>query len=212
MVRLCRGWAAVAAAAVTTAPKGAKVNLLMPGAYAVTVEGGLLVLQVSGNAGDWTITVRGKEDCEADLSLFVPSWTDDAFIKVNDDGADEGKPGEYLTLHRIWKPGDVVVVQFAAPLWLEEGYHQSLTVRKGAQVMAWQPGVQWAVALVGKPVEKDGKVLAQLRPTLEWKQGKNVPGDLPVQPACDGEAFEAELLPYAACACRISAFPRGNKA
>ena len=208
LTRLARGWAAAAYAAVTARPDGAQVNLYMPGQYMMKVNGASFRLTVEGKDGAYTLRVNTSEAVKAALRLYVPAWTEDAFIRINGEGGHEGHAGAYFTLEREWKNNDVITVEFACKLRVVEGYHQSAAIVYGAQVMAFAPADTWAVALCGEPSLKEGKVVASFAPVADWKQAGGVPVDLPVRPEKAGEVFEAELVPYAEAPCRVAQFPR----
>lgn len=201
LVRLARGCAAACCGAVTATKTGANVNLYLPGQYTMKMGDTTVRLTMSGDAGAYTLTVKTKADVKATLRLHVPAWTDDAYVRVNDEGADEGRPGTYLALERTWQDGDTVTIRFARKLRVTEGYHQSAAVLYGAQVMALDGG-QWAVALKGEPCLKDGAVVVTLAPVEAWK------GESPVLPASKGDAAETVLVPYAQAKQRMAQFPR----
>ena len=212
LARLSRGFAAAASTAVMSCKDGMEINLYMPGTYLVPVEGGACRVEIAGGDGKYTITMKAKQAFKAAIRIRVPAWTDDAYIEVNQDGGDEGRPGQYLTLERTWNPGDVIRAEFGLNLRTVAAHHQGAAVLLGAKVMAAKAeGDNWAVALCGEPEIKDGKVTAALAPVADWRKKGAVPADLPVLPAC-GEAVETELTPYAQTPCRIAMFPRGKQA
>lgn len=208
LTRLARGWAAVTSTAVTARPDGLQVNLYMPGQYTMKVNGVSFRLTVEGKEDAYVLHVACAESVKAALRLRVPAWAADAYIRVNSEGGYEGHAGTYFTLEREWRDCDVVTVEFARKLRVVEGYHQSAAIVYGAQVMAFAPADNWAVALCGEPSLKEGKVVASFAPVADWKQAGGVPVDLPVRPEKAGEVFEAELVPYAEAACRVAQFPR----
>lgn len=210
--RLVRGYAAMIGSAVMLTPDGADVNLYLPGRYALPMQNGACVMHVAGADGKYTLTLSMKQPTQAKLALRVPSWTKDACITINDEGGDEGHAGSYLTLEREWHDGDVIRVDFARSLTVESDYHQSAVIRLGAQVMAYVPGENWAVALCGEPEMKDGKIIAPVKVVPDWHKRGNVPADLPVLPETEGETIMAELVPYAQAPCRMAVLPRGRQA
>lgn len=213
LVRVARGWSAAAYTAVSSCPAGVKVNLYMPGSYTVKLAGVTVRLEVFGAKGDYTITVHAKQPVKAALSLAVPFWAEDARIRVNDERADEGPMGRQLTLERTWQAGDTVHISFARALRMKEGYHQSVAVFYGAEMMAYPAKEQqWAVALCGAPFLRDGQVVAPLARIPGWKAEHGVPGDLPVRPMMTGKLFEAVLTPYAETPCRVALLPRSARA
>lgn len=207
--RLCRGYASAISGAVTVSAGGFSVNQYVDGRYAVPMAEGLWVVTIA--AGKVSISTR--KPGKAALRLRIPAWTENACITVNDEGGYEGKPGTWLTLERDWQDGDVVTVDFAKSVTVSAGHHQSVCVRYGAKVMAYVPENDvWNVALCGAPVLEDGKVMATLKRVPDWRKRGNVPADLPVLPAVEGESFQAVLTPYDEAPCRIALFPQGDKA
>jgi len=208
LVRLSRAWAAAAGVAVTARPAGADVNLYLPGQYTMKLDDATVRLSMTGDEGVHTLCIAAKKPVKAALRLRIPGWTENACIRVNDEGADEGRPGTYLTLEREWHNGDVVTIEFPQTLRVAEGYHQSASVFYGAKLMAYVPGKDWGMALCGEPMVKAGKVVASFAPVKDWKTEGDVPADMPVRPETEDNAVEAELVPYAKAAVRMAQFPR----
>lgn len=211
--RLAGGYAAAVHSAITTTAQGAQVNLYMPGSYTIKLGETTVRLDVTGADGEYDIALVMKQPVKAKLQLRTPAWTSDAFININDEGGYEGKNGEYLSLEREWKRGDVIHVRFARSLQVEECYHQSACIRYGAQVMAVPADeTNWAYALCGAPEVREGKVYAKVARVAGWKAAHGVPGDMPVCPETAGDAIEIEMKPYAAAARRMAVLPKGAKA
>ena len=213
LVRLTRGFAAAAHAAVCSAEKGADINLCIPGSYALQLGGAAVRMAVTGKDGAYTVALSMKESTAAAIRIRVPAWTNDACISVNDEGGYEGKKNEYLTLERTWNDGDVIHVSFGREAEVIEGYHQSASVRWGEKIMVCPVTEdKWAYALAGQITERDGAVYAMVKHVPGWKAAHGVPADLPVLPETSGEAVEIELKPYAETPCRLSVLPRAQKA
>lgn len=207
--RLCRGYARAISSAVTVGPEGFSVNQYIDGRYAVPMADGPWVITVNGGK----VSISAKAPGKAAVRLRIPSWTKDACVTVNDEGGYEGKPGTWLTLERTWQDGDRVTLDFPKEITVADGYHQSLCVRYGAKVLAYAPAMDaWNVALCAEPVLENGRVTAMVKRVPDWRKNGSVPGDLPVLPATEGEAFPVELIPYAEAPCRIALFPKGEGA
>jgi len=207
--RLCRGYASAANSAVTVSQKGLSVNLYMPGRYAVPLAEGACVITIS----EGEIRLSARKPVKAALRLRIPAWTEDACITVNSEGGREGHAGTWLTIERTWQDGDVIKVDFARKITVDNGHHQSACVRYGAKVMAYVPANDaWNVALCGAPVLKEGQVVAAFKRVPDWRKRGGVPADLPVLPMVEGESFRAVLTPYAEAPCRIALFPKGDEA
>lgn len=211
--RLTRGYAALSQSAVTTRETGADVNLYLTGSYALRLGGSPALLSIAGKDGEYVVRVGLRGEETATLALRIPSWTEDAFIRVNDEGGLEGHAGQWLEISRAWRRGDRITVSFARRAQVKEGHHQGAAVMYGATLMAYPASREdWAVALCGEPQVREGRVYAALRRVPAWRMSGPVPADIPVLPRGEGEPFEAELRPYAETPCRIALFPREGKA
>ena len=211
--RLSRGMAKAAFCAVTARSDGMSVNLYQPGRYAIPMANGVMVVNMEGGEGHYTLTLQTKQSVKATLRLRIPAWAENACITVNDEGGEEGHPHTWLTLARTWHSGDRIQVDFPRRLTVSEGHHQSACIRYGGEIMAYVPTEDmWAVALCGEPDVIDVQVVAPLRHVPAWHKRGSVPADLPVLPDTDGETLRVVLMPYAKAPCRIALFPRGTKA
>lgn len=88
------------------------VNMYVPSA--VEWDGGVSLTQ-TGNfpfSPKMTLTVDKAADGATDVNLFIPSWADGAKVTVNGKDAGTTKPMSHKRLHREWKPGDRIVVDF----------------------------------------------------------------------------------------------------
>ncbi|GGN95861.1 hypothetical protein GCM10010112_86590 [Actinoplanes lobatus] len=78
-----------------------------------------------------TVTVTSPSDQPWTLSLRIPAWCPDARLAVNGTPApsrDQVKDG-YLRLHRIWHPGDRIVLTLAMPVRLVAAHPRVDAVR-----------------------------------------------------------------------------------
>lgn len=213
LARLSRGWAAALQSAVMTREDGFTVNLCVPGTYLLPVDGKACRVRIAGEHGAFTIVLDAKASVQAKVRVRIPVWTNDAAVSVNDEGADEGKPGAYLTIDRTWNPGDTIKVAFAQNLRTVEGHHQGAAVLLGATVLAVPASRDnWAYAIVGAPEMKDGVVTVPAAPVADWRCKGAVPADLPVLPRVTGETVRLTLKPYAETPCRIALLPKGRQA
>ena len=213
--RLCRGYAAAISSSVTPRPDGLSLNLYVPGRYAVPTAQGTLVLNVAGSDGSWAVTVHARQPIKATIRLRVPGWTDEAAVTVGGRDIGDDCVGMSITLDRTWQDGDLIAIRFARKPRVLDGYHQSACVMLGNQVMALPatPDSSWNVALCGEPVvTENGHVTVPLKRVPVWTRKDAVPVDLPVRPETDGDAFIAELNPYADTPCRIAVFTQEMQA
>ena len=211
LVRLTRGYAALASSVVTARADGASVNLYIPGRYAVPVEDELLVLSVSASAKGANITVHCKNEVKSALRLRMPGWSRTTEVTLN--GADhhlDVKAG-VMTFDRTWHDGDVISLTFEQSLTIEAGHHQGKYVLCGPVLMAALADEKWQAALLSA-AQSDNRVVAELAPVKGWKQRGAMPADIPVLPETEGDAFQQTLQPYAKTAARIALFPGRKQA
>ena len=211
LVRLVRGYAALASAVVTARADGASVNLYIPGRYAVPVEDELLILSVSASAKGATITVHCKTEVKTALRLRMPAWSRSTEVMLN--GADsnaEVKNG-IMVFERTWHDGDVLALTFEQTLTVENGHHQGKYVLCGPVLMAVPAEEKWQAALLSA-TQSDNRVVADLAPVTGWKKHGVNPADIPVLPETEGEAFQQTMQPYAKTAARIGLFPGRKQA
>ena len=105
----------------------------------------------------------------------------------------------------IGNGGDSVTVLLPCETRMEEGYHQSVSVLRGDELLAYPVTEEhWRVALVTAKDGAEGPVAALKRVT-EWNTRAHTPADPPIAPKCEGEAFAQTV-------CRVAAFPKGKQA
>ena len=213
LIRLVRGYAALASTAVTATTEGANINLYMPGRYAVPVEDELLVFAMKASAKGADITVHCKQQTEATVRLRMPLWSRSTEVHVN--GADnhqEVKNG-MIAFDRTWHDGDVITLAFEPLLSVVDGHHQGKYVLRGPVLMALPVESAWQKAFVSAAVEEN-KVVATLDAVKEWKLRAGEPADIPVLPETVGapEKLALALAPYAKTAARIALFPGRKQA
>lgn len=212
LVRMVRGYAAMASAAATAQQDGATINLYLPGRYAVPVEEELLVLTVKTSGNGASISVHCKKETEATLRLRIPAWSKNTEVTVN--GADnhgEVKNG-MMAFDRTWHDGDVITLNYEQTLSVEAGHHQGKYVLRGPVLMALPvEGEDWKKAFVSASKSAKG-VCALLEDVKEWKTKAGVPADVPVLPETMGESASYTLVPYAKAAARIALFPGRKQA
>ena len=202
LARLTRGIAAACAAAVCADADGLRVNLAVPGKYAVPMPGGVLTLTIDRQADHGALRLEVAQPRHAALRLRVPAWMRLTSLSLNDTRLACPRGGA-ASLQRTWQSGDTMRLRWHTELQALEGYHHSLICLRGPWLMA-MPG-ETAEAACGEPWEENGQVLLRTRPL------KNAPGkDLPVYPAVEGEDTVRTLVKYADAPQRVAMFPRGG--
>ncbi|WP_288055595.1 beta-L-arabinofuranosidase domain-containing protein [Xylanibacter rodentium] len=107
------------------AKKGNKlfVNQYLPSEY----KSKDFVMTVSGNYPedeDLHITIDKAPRKNKEINLRIPSWCENASVKVNGVPVNNVKSGKYLTLDCKWNPGDVIDITFPMVLkWVKRENH-----------------------------------------------------------------------------------------
>ena len=212
LIRLVRGYAALASAAVTATVDGVNVNLYLAGRYAAPVKDDLLIFTVKASAKGANITVHCKQEVEATVRLRMPVWSRSTEVTVNgSDNHGEVKNG-MITFDRTWHDGDVINLTFEQTLSVVDAHHQGKYVLNGPILMALPvEGDNWKQAFVSASAD-DARVYAMLDAVKEWKLKGNAPADVPVLPETAGEPSRCVLVPYARTTARIALFPGRKQA
>ena len=212
LIRLARGYAALASNAVTATPEGAAINLYMPGRYAIPMGEGLLILTIAVSAAGANITIHCKQETKAAIRLRMPEWSRNTEVLVNGADLHEEVKAGMMTFDRNWNDGDVIALHFEQSLRVMDGHHQGKYVMRGPVLMVLPvEGENWKQALVAVNAEEQ-RVTATLDAVKEWKIKGNLPADLPVLPETAGQIAAYALTPYARSAARIALFPGRKQA
>ena len=74
------------------------------------------------NSGNVRLRVNPSKPAEFELMLRIPRWCAGATVRINGQPGDcSATPGEFCTLRRSWKSGDIVELQMPMPLRLVRG-------------------------------------------------------------------------------------------
>ncbi len=99
------------------------------------------IFKIDGNfpdSGNVTITVETSQSAEFQLALRVPAWSTN-FVARAGNKEYKGNPNEFVTIKRIWKPGEKISVKFDMPVQQISGgksYPNQIAFQRGPQVLA----------------------------------------------------------------------------
>ena len=190
--------------AVTEKETGLCFNMLLPGHYALRLNGVPCMITVE----DHSIQVKLKNDIHA--SIFFAS-SRDIDLSVSGESPFRVNAGTRVQLERNWQKAETITVTETESIHTTEGHHHSASVRKGNILYAIEADeTSFAWAIVGEPIEKEGKVYAQFRKVKSWDLKEGHPANVAIFPETEGQTVEKELLPYAELKTKIAVFPRGK--
>jgi uncharacterized protein len=104
------------------------------------------------------------------LRLRIPAWAEGTSITVNGVAVNTASNGEFAKIERVWKPGDVVEVQFPMIPRTSKGYNDSISVEQGPLVFSFPIGESW-VKLRDRGMTADWQVF----PSTQWNYGLYLP-------------------------------------
>jgi len=93
---------------------GFRINTFAPARWRVTIAGVPVTITLKSrfpSGGVGTIEVDPQRDADFALAVRIPRWTADPRVSISDKAL-QVKPGTYLTIKRLWRPGDVVSFSF----------------------------------------------------------------------------------------------------
>jgi hypothetical protein len=57
---------------------------------------------------DGKVTIEISSEGKFDLRVRIPAWAGDVPLLLNGEAAQNGKPGTYVSIERVWKKGDTI--------------------------------------------------------------------------------------------------------
>jgi DUF1680 family protein len=100
------------------------------------------------------------------LSLRIPEWCNEAIIFINGEQLKSEKGGQIISLTRLWKNNDRVVLKLPMQVTTSNWAKNSRTVERGPLVYALKLGERWEKGFQ----EKEGEYYS-VYPTSEWNFG-----------------------------------------
>ena len=85
----------------------------------------------------------GGDDASFELKLRIPVWAVNPVVTVNGKAMQGIVCGEYYTIDRAWKYGDVVKITFPSEIKASTWYNNSVGIEKGALIYGLKIDEQW---------------------------------------------------------------------
>ena len=114
-----------------------------------------------------TLTVEKTKDAAWPLAVRIPGWTSGADVQVNGVPVNGAVRGQFCTIRRVWKAGDVVTLRLSAENRTFDGTNGAISVRRGPLVYAL--GLKASITnVVGKGEIRKQFPAREYRATEEW--------------------------------------------
>lgn len=131
-----------------------------------------------------TLTFQCAEPVQFPLKLRIPGWCLRARLAVNGEPTGDLPAGEFYTINRIWRTGDVVVLQLPMDIRISRWFRNSLGIERGPLVYGLQIGESWRKLRGSEPCPD-----WEVHPTTPWNYGLLVDHDDPTS------SFRVETAP-----------------
>lgn len=158
-----------------------------------------------------TLNVRVREPVRFRLYLRIPAWCADGQCAVSGETMNT-VAGSFHVVEREWQDGDTVTLKLPTMIQAVRGYHQSVSVVRGAQTYALPVADGWNYTLLPErgfeaiEDETGDGVLAWAARVPEWVDFES----LPILPQVQEQTVEQVLLrPFASAQTRVAQFPTG---
>jgi uncharacterized protein len=93
--------------------------------------------------GNIVLLVRPQSKVRFPLTLRVPTWAENANIRVNGQPAESGRAGSFAVIDREWKPSDRVELQFPMRPSVSRSYHNAVVIERGPVVYSLDISTEW---------------------------------------------------------------------
>ena len=81
-----------------------------------------------------TLTIEKTQESAWPLAVRIPNWAQGADVQVNGKSVNGAVRGQFCTIRRTWKPGDVVTLRLPAENEVCDGTNGAIAVRRGPLV------------------------------------------------------------------------------
>lgn len=94
-------------------------------------------------SGDIHFTISTKQAVQFPFALRIPSWCNEAVITLNGAPLRKDKGGQVITINRLWKNGDKIVLQLPMTVTTSNWGKNSRAIERGPLVYALKLGERW---------------------------------------------------------------------
>jgi DUF1680 family protein len=116
--------------------------------------------------GDITLRFKPEEPLQFPVALRVPQWAKGATIRINREQCHPLRAGEFAVLHREWKAGDRVELEFPMKAAIRKWSTNSVIVERGPIIFSLGIEAEWR-KLKTRGLTADWEV----RPKTAWNYG-----------------------------------------
>ena len=120
-----------------------------------------------------TITMDSEETFP--LKLRIPAWCKNPQVEVNNVAVSNVTAGEFLSIQRSWKNGDLITLKFPMHIIINEEVNNSVSVQRGPLVYSLKTGEQWNMRTDYGNGFKEFEVL----PTTAWNYAFSIDRENP---------------------------------
>jgi len=93
--------------------------------------------------GGILLVVKPQRAVKFPLELRVPAWAEEPSVRVNGKRVEAVRAGSFAAIHREWKPGDRVELDFPMRPRASRSYHNSVVVERGPVVYSLDILTEW---------------------------------------------------------------------
>ncbi len=113
-----------------------------------------------------TYAMDVTEPCQFTLELRIPQWAAEARLELSDGTVIAGEPGTFLTVQRLWRPGEHCTLRLPMTICTERRLGGALAVHRGPLLFALKIREQWQYLRGVKPAAD-----WQVFPLSPWNYG-----------------------------------------
>ena len=210
--RLTRAVASACRNAVTLTEEGIRINYLLPAKFLLMIGKQPVILITDRQSARF----QCSKPFSAPIDIYIPH-TGTGFIRLIREGtagvsdkvlSDYGTKGKYLRTKTEWHDHDGFLFEQDGTIVAEDTHHQGVCFFKENRLLSLPASEEYAFAVNGPPMIKDGKIYISLSDIPGWGLKGDQPSDIPVLPAEGQRSLQTEMSPYSETEHRITMFPR----